>query len=287
MKKLEFAAVPDISNHEVLFATRKPPVVDPIMLGELDRRFSEYLDSVPAMHALAPLSHLLMPHLDVLYAFYDSESALVKSTLKTVRTIEKRRCPYCGRPNPTTLDHFFPRSKYKELSFFSKNLIPCCAVCNQKKRNDVWDKDGVRLFLNPYFDDFLTTEFVEVQIQPDPEFSFEVPLFKFVFSHPHLSTEQRQTCTYHFSTLGVFELIREELASKFRVLRRRLSSRLSRGGLAIDEVRRELQDEEHAETQENGVNCWESLFLRSVFRDDAVLEYVTSVPYTPTVYTPF
>jgi hypothetical protein len=43
-------------------------------------------------------------------------------------------CPYCGFGEITDLDHHLPRSVYKGLSIYPKNLVPCCGTCNNKKR---------------------------------------------------------------------------------------------------------------------------------------------------------
>lgn len=54
-------------------------------------------------------------------------------------------CPYCNRDYINErnckfpgghLDHFFPRSKYPFFAICLYNLIPCCAICNTKKRTD-------------------------------------------------------------------------------------------------------------------------------------------------------
>jgi hypothetical protein len=40
-------------------------------------------------------------------------------------------CAYCGRPNPTTLDHVTPRSKGGKTK--KNNLIGACGACNLEK----------------------------------------------------------------------------------------------------------------------------------------------------------
>ena len=80
--------------------------------------------------------------------------------------INIRVCPYCNRNyivsnkdiSTCQLDHFYPKSIYPifAISFF--NLIPCCAFCNNKKRDNMFGK-------SPY----LMTDQDEEMIQ----FSFE------------------------------------------------------------------------------------------------------------------
>lgn len=43
-------------------------------------------------------------------------------------------CPYCGFAPISDLDHHLQRSRYKLLSIFALNLVPCCHPCNSGKR---------------------------------------------------------------------------------------------------------------------------------------------------------
>lgn len=45
-----------------------------------------------------------------------------------------QRCPMCGVGAVTDLDHYLPRSEYKVLAIYCRNLIPACHTCNNKKR---------------------------------------------------------------------------------------------------------------------------------------------------------
>lgn len=45
-------------------------------------------------------------------------------------------CAYCGRPNPTTLDHVVPRCKGGKNK--KNNLIGACGACNLEKSDIDW-----------------------------------------------------------------------------------------------------------------------------------------------------
>jgi len=51
----------------------------------------------------------------------------------------KAFCPYCLLNKPATLDHYIGKTEYPEYSILIKNLIPCCNVCNQKKKTNIGD----------------------------------------------------------------------------------------------------------------------------------------------------
>ncbi|WP_414617330.1 hypothetical protein [Yersinia intermedia] len=62
-------------------------------------------------------------------------------------------CPYCLRSNCRTLDHYFDKISYSELSLNIWNLVPTCGDCNFKKLSTHISSSSQR-FIHPYFDDF-------------------------------------------------------------------------------------------------------------------------------------
>jgi hypothetical protein len=61
------------------------------------------------------------------------------------------RCPYCGISAVTDLDHFIPKEAYRSFAVYCRNLVPCCSVCNNKKRALDGANAGQR-FLHPYLE---------------------------------------------------------------------------------------------------------------------------------------
>ena len=84
---------------------------------------------------------------DTIYKWYDSKIKKMKNNTKLNLEIlgKVHVCPYCNRDYINErdekfpgghLDHFFPRSKYPFLSICLYNLIPCCSICNTKKKEE-------------------------------------------------------------------------------------------------------------------------------------------------------
>lgn len=73
------------------------------------------------------------------------------------------RCPYCGIGGPTELDHHLPRSKYKSLAVYSRNLVPTCHECNNKKRTAA-NAAVAEQFVHAYFDPLPNERFLQAQI---------------------------------------------------------------------------------------------------------------------------
>ena len=104
-----------------------------------------------------------------IHNFYDSRIKKNKNNVKLNLEIlgKVHVCPYCNRDYINErnckfpgghLDHFFPRSKYPFFAICLYNLIPCCAVCNTKKRTN----------------DLQVSPFIETDLSSDFKFEFEL-----------------------------------------------------------------------------------------------------------------
>ena len=58
------------------------------------------------------------------------------------------KCPYCEINECESLDHFFPKSKYKALALCRLNLVPMCTKCNGNKA-----AKNVSGFIHSYYPD--------------------------------------------------------------------------------------------------------------------------------------
>jgi len=74
-----------------------------------------------------------------------------------------KRCPFCGIGPVTDLDHHLPRSIYKALAIYSRNLIPSCGTCNNKKRAAVGEVPEQQ-FIHAYFEDIPNESFLQVEV---------------------------------------------------------------------------------------------------------------------------
>ena len=81
----------------------------------------------------------------IFHGYYDTKikkaGKEMKLNLEILKTVHV--CPYCNRDYINErgnkypgghLDHFFPRSQYPFFAICLYNLIPCCAICNTKKK---------------------------------------------------------------------------------------------------------------------------------------------------------
>ena len=99
---------------------------------------------------------------DLLFKRYDRDDVVRTSIVAHAKRVMTTHCPYCGlgmseKPRGIShdRDHVLPRSKYPEYSLLRVNLVISCDDCNKVKKAQDVDSSGERLFVHPYFDEFL------------------------------------------------------------------------------------------------------------------------------------
>ncbi|WP_156374370.1 HNH endonuclease [Pseudorhodoferax sp. Leaf274] len=73
-------------------------------------------------------------------------------------------CPVCGIDPPTELDHVLPRSAYKAVAVYVRNLVPLCHLCNHHKLAG-FAEPGELPFLHAYFDQLPDIQFLHAEVR--------------------------------------------------------------------------------------------------------------------------
>jgi hypothetical protein len=71
-------------------------------------------------------------------------------------------CPICGISPPRQLDHYLPKSTFKALAIYPRNLVPICGDCNQSKASSVSALPNEQ-FLHAYYDVVPEIRFLEAR----------------------------------------------------------------------------------------------------------------------------
>jgi len=122
-----------------------------IFLDDNDRFYTEFFNS--NFYRNSQLDYrTVQKSLNNLYksAAGDNERAYIGMMRRLHRQL---LCPYCLRSNCRTLDHYFDKVSYSELSLNIWNLVPTCGDCNFKKLSTRVTSSSQR-FIHPYFDEF-------------------------------------------------------------------------------------------------------------------------------------
>lgn len=99
-----------------------------------------------------------------IHAAYDKTQA--GRTLHSLREILFKGidlCPVCGIEPVTELDHHLPRSTFKPLAIYARNLVPMCHPCNHAKLAGFGE--GETGFLHPYYDILPDLDFLHATVE--------------------------------------------------------------------------------------------------------------------------
>jgi hypothetical protein len=72
-------------------------------------------------------------------------------------------CPICGITGPRELDHYLPKSGYRTLAIYVRNLVPLCHDCNQSKSAQEASQPEHQ-FVHPYFEELPDVQFLRATV---------------------------------------------------------------------------------------------------------------------------
>lgn len=177
-----------------------------------------------------------------------------------------KSCPVCGSPVTGSLDHYLPRTLYREFSIMRANLIPACGHCNSSTKGVTVHGGPPRRFIHPYYDVWAAGVlwFVEVippfaaaRFQPRP-----------IAGLPH---PQDDIVAFHLANvLGTqFGL---SMDAQWASLPGQIKVRDPH--LTIASVTTQLEQELRVAQHAGGTNCWAAALLRGILASDDAIEYL-------------
>jgi hypothetical protein len=174
-------------------------------------------------------------------------------------------CPMCGSGATGTLDHYLPKSSYAQFSFFSRNLIPCCAKCNSLRQDSVRGIAVDERAVHPYFDDFLDQRVMTATFQA-PWVTPKVNLVPFNVQGQALLTVQ-----WHIDNVIKPAGVVKDIIYWWGNLYRDPESVL-RGATDIYTARENVRSYQRGvEVLGGSRNCWYSTFLHGLAAADEML----------------
>ncbi|WP_447902988.1 hypothetical protein [Pseudomonas serbica] len=187
--------------------------------------------------------------------------------LKDLNDHELNLCPACGEfGKPNTLDHYLPKGKYPHFSITPVNLFPMCDSCQKEKLEKTNTLQEARLFLHPYFDDFVERQIIHVVIEPP----YDTPTFRLELSD-WLIGEQRSVVQAHVRELAIERRFATFFkAESIRILKH--AAKIRNGKMTIEqsvELFRSLHEDP-------SLNSWQHLYYRAVLENPEMLEYLAT-----------
>lgn len=177
--------------------------------NDVSSRFSAYKRHTNPMNLEGiSVSPFITPTVELLIGCYSNSNnlSLLKTKIKEKQNILIRsECQYCNIGEPTTFDHYLPKTDFPEFSVLSTNLIPCCSYCNIKK-GDVWQIHGKRTTINFYYDIIPTVSYLICTIV----YKKNIPQAEFHLNSAILPINIRTEFTNHFTRLNLTERYKEK-----------------------------------------------------------------------------
>ena len=197
---------------------------------------------------------------------HPSDTSAQKPILDNLRERSIQICPCCGEDGtPNTLDHYLPKDKYPEFSILSKNLFPMCDICQGKKSTKDTDNLNQRIFIHPYYDDFINNQILNLVIEPP----YQSPINFFLVVNDILHIDQQNLVNRHITELGIHQRYSKYFRDQyFRILR------------VVSDIRNNGDDvvvmlNQFARMAKlKSINSWEHIFYSSVINDEDLIHFL-------------
>lgn len=139
----------------------------------VDERCKQYMEALPTLSSVAK-QEWAADLRDALISCYDINTISLSKlkdalldALGATSASDLQRCPYCMLDEPSTWDHYLPKTHYPEYSVFCGNLVYVCFRCNHRKGEDF---DGNKLlFCHPYFTVHLTSPVLHCNVSVEDD----------------------------------------------------------------------------------------------------------------------
>lgn len=195
-----------------------------------------------------------------------SENSIQRPMLDSLRSRELQLCPACGENGtPNTLDHYLPKDSYPEFSITAINLFPMCDICQGHKKTATVDETNQRLFLHPYFDEFLDIQALSLQIGHP----YEAPASMTITPHPALEHAQQALVSRHLDHLAVSTRYHRYFKSEYLRLLRLVSNLRNTG----QNVTVNLENFRNY-ARNKSINSWDHIFYDGVLADPTLMQYL-------------
>ena len=194
------------------------------------------------------------------------DGSVQKPVLERLRARTLQYCPACGEfGTPNTLDHYLPKNHFPEFAVTAANLFPMCDICQGRKGQHMLNAHGERLFLHPYFDEFLGMQVVQLVIG-EP---YNAPVSMVLRAHPNLDGDLPALVSRHLESLDIatryYHFFRDEYIHLLASVRD-----IREGGL---DVRQQLELFRNKERHKS-INSWGHVFYDSVLQNEDLLMYL-------------
>ena len=182
----------------------------------------------------------------------------------------KGKCLYCMISEPHTLDHYLDKSEFPEFSIYTDNLLPICSRCNNKKGTK-WVNGSDRLFINNYFDDIISDNYLFIDIGLSSGIPF-VERVRLDFSGVIATKKQIDLVESHYKELDLIKRYKKSAIGLLETIVCELTEPTRENLSACEEA---IQRKLNAFEKINGSNHWEAAVCRGILDNKAVMSWLS------------
>lgn len=216
------------------------------------------------------------PSASMLRSLYSSQAALIKRLRKYFNTqlpnrIYRNTCPYCTGCGTNTIEHILPKEDYPEYAINTLNLIPCCGTCNPSKGQKVKDDTGRPQFINFYYHDIESQEFLVADISFDDKGK---PIFTFHLNFQNVSDSTLKTAIEnHYENLHLLERYKIMADAKYA----ECEATILPMGIRSGDIQKYVADYSQYVEGSFGKNHFYSAMLRAMVSSSEYQSYLSSL----------
>nr|WP_145164550.1 HNH endonuclease [Paenibacillus terrae] len=181
------------------------------------------------------------------------------------------KCQYCGVNIPNTFDHYLPKSVFPEFSTHPHNLLPCCAQCNQEKGDSWIDDEGIRFYINLYFDHVPEVQYLQALLKYNIQSEDKVPKVEFqLINRGGIDGELFSTISHHFERLDLLNKYENLSNGVISTVRRQLVKKHPRIGESG--LKRDLAEEAESLRDIFGKNNWQACLIDALAKSERFID---------------
>jgi hypothetical protein len=268
MRQVPVPTVDDEKVFDALISAKRPPRSARLQAIRtyVMAAYGTYTGKAPEVATLPAVALTDMQAEALIHAYEVETKPMAALRAGLTKPVILARCPYCGLSEASTLDHYLPKEKHPQFAVFSRNLVPCCSLCNTRKAELIVDDvTNLRLFLHPYFDEIPGAQWLRLSVTLHPNalgLTFRLRRATGVTARTFAHLES------HFRLLRLADRYRTMSLEHLRE-RRHALGRLY--GPARDAVRvaAELNQEAEDVQREFGPNYWRAILYRTLAANGA------------------
>jgi len=231
-------------------------------------RTQEYLDNAGNPEVVKPWGLIAREDRKKFSNLYSNpqEGSTQRPVLESLRDRKLQLCPACGEDGtPNTLDHYLPKDSFPEFAITAANLAPMCDICQGEKLIETVTPANERIFLHPYYDEFLDEQVVMLEFAKP----LGTPPSLTLRPSQALSPDQAALVSRHLNGLGVMRRYNHFFKDEYMRLLRLTSDMRTRGL----NLREQLVNFRNMASYKS-VNSWGHVFYAGVISDDDLMAFL-------------